>query len=383
VHVAFALPPLRPGHLGGSETNARGLLGQFARGNGPDEVTVLASKHVHEAFSEYARGPVHLHRVASYPSGPSMATRAFGMLSALVAPGLVARHVPPGIEVLHHPVTVPVPRLRVPTVITLLDLQHIGLPAHLSSAERAYRRVAYERAARRADVVITISEHSRSSLIERAGLSPERVEVVPPGIDRERFTPTQGEADLRLRERLALPGRYLVYPANLWPHKNHRRLLEALAECGDDELGLVLSGRKHGRLEALLAEARSMGLGDRVRHTGVLAPDELPVLLRGAVAMVFPSFYEDFGAPLLEAMACGCPVACSDRGSLRETAGEAALSFNPEYVLSIAEALDRIASDEVLRRRLRAAGLARAERFTWEAAAASHRAIYARAAELR
>jgi glycosyltransferase involved in cell wall biosynthesis len=284
------------------------------------------------------------------------------------------------VDVLHHPVTVPIPRLRgVPTVTTVYDVQHHELPQFFSRAERAFRRWAYDGAARSADVAITTSDYSRERLVQLAGVDPERVEVVPLGIDHERFGPSRGEADEALSQSLDLPPRYVVYPANLWPHKNHARLVEALAAVPDRELALVLTGSVYGRGGELAQLARRAGVAERVRHLGYVQPEAMPALLRGATAMAFPSLYEGFGAPPVEAMACGCPVASSLHGSLEETLGDAALGFDPTSVESIADAIVRVTSDTALRERLRAAGLERARRYSWERAAARHRSIYERA----
>jgi glycosyltransferase involved in cell wall biosynthesis len=381
VHVAFSLLTLFPGRVGGSESNVRGLLGQYVAGNGPERVTVLANAPVMDAYRDRVGGPVALHRVRSYRQGDGAATRLAAMTAAAVAPRLAARDVPAGIDVLHHPVTVPVPRLRdVPTVTTVYDLQHHELPEFFSRGERLFRRWAYDGAARSADLVLTSSEYSRERLVELAGVAPERAVAVHLGIDHERFAPTPTAADATLAERLSLPERYVVYPANLWPHKNHERLVGALAAVEDGELQLLLTGQDYGRYPALEERARRLGVGDRIRHLGYLEPEDVPALYRGATAMAFPSLYEGFGAPPLEAMACGCPVACSTRGSLAEIAGDGALTFDPESVEGIAAAIDRIVSDEGLRDSLHARGLARAATFTWESAARRHVELYERAA---
>ncbi|MGI8945909.1 MAG: glycosyltransferase family 4 protein [Thermoleophilaceae bacterium] len=377
MHVAFALLTLFPGRVGGSESNVRGLLDQFAAGNGPERLTVLASERVAAAYAGYARGPVALHPMPRYRTGSSDATRLLAMLAARPLGRFLAGGAPAGIDVLHHPVTVPTPRLPgTPTVTTVYDPQHHELPDFFSRAERAFRRWAYDGAARRADLVLTTSEYSRTRLVELAGISPERVEAVAMGIDHGRFTAAPDERDERLARRLGLPERFLVYPANLWPHKNHRRLIEALALARDRELGLVLTGQELGRAGELAELARGHGVGDRVRHLGYLEPADMPALLRRASAMVFPSLYEGFGSPPLEAMACGLPVASSTRGSLGEVIGDAALAIeDPESAESIAAAIDQVcAGGEQLARR----GAERAARYTWEAAARAHRAAYER-----
>jgi glycosyltransferase involved in cell wall biosynthesis len=360
----------------------RGLLEQFSGGNGPERVTVLANRHVAEAYRSFERGPVTLREVRSYRAGDSGVTRTAGMAAAAAAPRLAARDVPRDLDVLHHPVTVPIPRLRgVPTVTTLLDLQHHELPESFSRPELLFRRWAYDGAARRADLVVTISEHSRERIRQMDGIEPDRVEAVPLGVDRSRFHPNPAAADEALARRL--PSRFVAYPANLWPHKNHGRLVEALAAVPDKEVELVLSGQTFGRLDSLFELARSLGVARRVHHIGYLQPEEIPALLRRARALIFPSLFEGFGLPPLEAMACGCPVACSDRGSLPEVMGDAGVRFDPTSVEQMAGALMRVTWDDDLRQRLRTAGIERSLAYSWRAAAQRHTELYRRAAEMR
>jgi glycosyltransferase involved in cell wall biosynthesis len=380
MNLGYSLLTLFPGRVGGSETNVRGLLGEFAAGRGPERVTVLANRFVAAAYGEYERGPVSLHRVRSYRAGNSAATRALAMGAARALPWLAARDVPPA-DVIHYPVTVPIPRTRRPSVVTIHDIQHHDLPQFFSRAERTYRRWAYDEAARSATVVVVTSEHTRARLVELLSIPPERVEVIPHGIDAERFTPV-ADADDPVLAPLDLPERFVLYPANLWPHKNHERLVDALALQRDRDMTLVLTGQPWDRLERLMDRAARAGVAARVRHLGYIEPKALPALYRAAEGMVFPSLYEGFGAPPLEAMACGCPVAASLRGSLRELCAGAVLELDPESVESIAAAIDRILSDDGLRERLRAAGAERAAGFRWSEAARKHTAVYTRATEL-
>ena len=370
MHVGFALLTLFPGRVGGSEANVRGLLGEFAAGHGPEQVTVLANRHVAAAYGP--KGPVRLHQVRSYRPGDSRLTRSLAMASALALPRLAARDVPAGLDVVHYPVTVPIPRTRAPSVVTLLDVQHHDMPAFFGRAEAAFRRRAYDGAARRATVVVTISNFSRDRIVEALGIEPDRVEVVPLGIDHSRFAP-EGEAT-----PLDLPRRFLLYPANLWPHKNHDRLLEGLALTADVQL--VLSGQAYGRLDALMAKARGLGVSQRVRHLGHVPHDALPSLYRAATGLVFPSLYEGFGAPPLEAMASGTPVAVAAVAALPEVAGDAAVTFDPRSPRAIADAMEQLWTADELRATLRSKGLERARTFSWRAAAERHRAIYERAA---
>ena len=231
MHVGFALLTLFPGRVGGSETNVRGLLGEYAVGNGPERVTILANRHVAAAYEP--AGSVGLHAVHSYRAGNGMLTRALAMSTALAFPRRAGRDVPSDLDLIHFPVTVPIPHTELPTVVTLLDVQHHDLPGFFSRAEAAFRRRAYDHAARDADVVVTISEFSKGRIVEALGISPERVAVVHLGVDHDRFTPDGPEP------QLDLPERFLLYPANHWPHKNHQRLIAALARAPGVQLLLT------------------------------------------------------------------------------------------------------------------------------------------------
>jgi glycosyltransferase involved in cell wall biosynthesis len=363
VHIALSLLTLFPGRVGGSESNVRGLLGEFADGRGPQRVTVLANRHVMGPYAGYARGPVTLRHVRAYRPGDRRLTRFAAMNAGRALPVLDGRE----FDLVHYPVTVPVPRVRgAPRVVSLLDVQHHELPQLFSPLERRLRAWAYDAAARDADLVLTISEHARAGIVDRIGVDPAQVRSIPLGVDHARFSadgPGPGPG-------LGLPTRYLLYPANMWPHKNHTRLLDAFAALEDLELWLVLTGQTYGR-EHLLAGR------ERVRHLGHVAPDELADLYRGATAVVFPSLFEGFGLPPLEAMACGVPVAASDRGALAEVCGDAALLFDPEDDEAMAGAMRRVTNDATLRARLRERGLEHAAGFTWEAAARDHVEAYA------
>ena len=349
MHVGLSLLTLFPGRVGGSETNVRGLLAAFAAGPAPERLTVLGNRHVGET---YAGWPVR--QVPSYRPGKAALTRFAAMNFGRIYPEIDGRE----FDLVHYPVTVPVPAIEgIPRVVTLLDVQHHELPHMFSWAERRFRRWAYDGAARDAELVITISEHAKAGIVKHVGVPAERIVVIGLGVDHERFTP-EGPR----REDL---GDYVLYPANLWPHKNHDRLLAAWRDV-DPGLTLVLTGQAYGRTIE----------HDRVRVLGHVPHEELPALYRGARAVVFPSLFEGFGVPVLEAMACGTPVAASDRGALGEVAGDAALRFDPEDPGAIARAIGRVTGDDALRGALRGAGLRRAADFTWRRSAEAHLRAY-------
>jgi glycosyltransferase involved in cell wall biosynthesis len=278
------------------------------------------------------------------------------MARTTLYPAAVRRQLGLGrLDALHYPLTVMVPSVpRPPAVTTVHDVLHVVYPRLFSRPELVYRRLAYGRLARSSRLVIAPSEHSKELLAERVGVPSDRIRVIAHGVDRSRFSPGP-----EAREA------FLFYPADFYPHKNHSRLLEAFALVRRErpELRLVLAGGGLDRLPgAPGVEARSR-----------ISADELVELYRTAAALVFPSFHETFGLPPLEAMACGCPVACSSAGSLPEVCGDAARLFDPSAPEEIAAAIVSVvtAPDEHIAR-----GLDRAGRFSWESSAHAHEAVY-------
>jgi glycosyltransferase involved in cell wall biosynthesis len=352
MRVGLSLLTLVPGISGGSETYARELCRALAR-VGTHRYDVLAP-----TLAPESGGGLETVVATGYPASTTIPGRLRAMAGASMRPGALARRLA-GADVVHYPLTVPVPPVDRPTILTLLDVQHLDLPALFPRGERVFRRLAYDRAARKASRVVVISEWTRERVVERLELDPVRVHAIHLAVDHERFFP---DPDVP-REP------FLLYPARPWPHKNHARLFEAFAALREarPELRLMLTGVGHDPVR----------LPDGVDARGGVPTDELVSLYRRAAAVVFPSLYEGFGLPPLEALACGCPVASSRAGSLPEVLGDAAVLFEPEDPSSIAagvhEALDR--AEELSR-----LGPQRAAAFTWEATARAHDAVYALAA---
>jgi glycosyltransferase involved in cell wall biosynthesis len=349
--VGISLLTLVPQLSGGSETYARELIRALAR-VGQLEYRVFAPSIAPNAVDGLPGTTVE-----SYRASRTTAGRLRAMALASSHPGPVRRELgPAGLSALHFPLTLVIPRgTGVPVATSILDLQHELFPQFFSRAERAYRRVAYRAAVRESLLVIAISEHVKETIVERLGVPPERVRAIHLGIDLDRLRPADEPREP-----------FLLYPANGWPHKNHGRLLEAFALLRKEraELRLVLTG---SGLEQLPA-------GDGVEIRGHVSGDELVRLYGTASALVFPSLYEGFGLPPLEAMACGCPVAASDAGALPEVLGDAAAFFDPTEPEAIAAAAREVLADPS---RFADRGLARAREFTWDECARQHDDVYA------
>lgn len=351
-HVVLPLLTFVPGGMGGSETYVRAVVERL--GSRDDlQVTCLLpanaaglSPHVREITERRS-------------SRPESGARVAAMVRAL-RPSRRARDAVRDADVVHHPFTVPVPFPSGPArVITLLDVQHHDLPTMFSGAERAFRRYAYDGAARSADRVITLSEFCRDRIVARLGIERSRVVVAHLGVDPSAFVRNDGPRD-----------RFILYPARDWPHKNHQRLIAAMALARRELPGLrlVLTG----------GDQASYGvLPDWLEHRGQVSSADLRALYHQASAMVFPSLYEGFGLPPLEAMASGCPVAAAAAGSLPEVCGDAAVMFDPLDVVAIARGIVEAVSG---RERLVPLGLEQVQRFTWDSCADVHARVYASAA---
>lgn len=337
-----------PDGMGGSETYARELARELELRENVD-VGVVVPVNASGIFD--VRDEIIVDSVRARSS-------IFGRLRALAATIIHSRGIRARMEadVVHFPFTISLPRpRRSARVITVLDVQHRDLPELFSLPERVFRHFLYDRAARKANLVVTISEFAREGIIKHLGVDANRVVAIPLGVSRENFTPNLGARQA-----------FVLYPARGWKHKNHALLIEAMSRVRDENPGmrLVLTG---GGLDALGT------VPDWVDVRGVVPRDELAELYRKAAVLAFPSRYEGFGLPTLEAMASGCPVAAANAGSLPEVCGNAAVYFDPDSIADIArgilEAIDR--SFELV-----PAGLARVTEFTWARCADEHIEAY-------
>jgi glycosyltransferase involved in cell wall biosynthesis len=258
-----------------------------------------------------------------------------------------------------------------PFVFAIHDLSHIHCPENSSPLIRLYYATVLKRACRRAASILTISEFTRTQIVEWSGVPPEKVYNVSCGVD-----PTyRPEGD-----SYGLPFPYLLCVTNRKRHKNEFRVVEAFARSGlAAEILLVFTGNSTADLAGCIERHH---VTSRVHFTGLVPEAKLPSLYRGAEALIFPSLYEGFGLPLVEAMACGTPVLTSNITAMPETAGDAALLVDPTSVEQIAEAMGQIISDTFLRQQLREKGLARAAQFPWTKTSAMANGILTRPTSL-
>ncbi|MFB3907598.1 MAG: glycosyltransferase family 4 protein [Candidatus Eisenbacteria bacterium] len=331
------------------------------------------------------------------PGGANVVTRDLGrpvgrragnlLFEQVLLPRAIVRD---GCDLLWSPVFVlPLWKDR-PHVVTMHDVIPLVFAREATLARRAVYHTLLRVSARRADLVLTVSQASARDLESRLAVPRERIEAIPNGCEPI-FRPLGAHEEPALQHclrDLGIRRPYFLSTAGLLPRKNAHGILEAFARAFGagsraPAPSLVLTGRigagGNGEyVEELRRRSRMHGIEERVRFPGFLSREQIRLLYGGALASVDASFYEGFGFPVLESMACGCPVLGSNASSLPEVGGEALLRFDPASIEEIAAALERIAGDAGLRRSMTAAGLARAGRFEWEESARAVAAAFAR-----
>jgi glycosyltransferase involved in cell wall biosynthesis len=291
-----------------------------------------------------------------------------------------------GVTLFHAPHYVLPPLVMCKSVVTIHDCIHLMFPQYLPNRlSHAYARLSIALAARRANRVLTVSESSKRDILRFVDVPPEKINVIYNSYD-ERFGVEPKEEDtVRVRERYQLHDPFVLYAGNVKPHKNLERLIEAfhlVRNRGLDRLKLVLIGDEISKYTALRRAVHRHQLHQYVRFLGYLPGETLAVMYRLAGVFVFPSLYEGFGLPPLEAMASGTPVVTSNVSSLPEVAGNAALLVDPYDTISIADGIHRVLTDDGLNADLRRLGLARAKQFSWETSVRRVREIYGQVGEL-
>lgn len=394
--VSIDLTPLLPGgDNGGAKLVARALVEQFSRLAPSTHFTLLTSAASHAELADLdahnvqrtcvdadvtphvpERGALGSARLAARTlvdtllpaSARGQVKDGVWRLFKRYQRGRVARALPTDLHFC--PFTAPLffdP--AVPLVSLVHDLQYLEYPAFFAPDQRAGRHEHFVQACQRARRLICVSDFVRQTVLANSRLPPRRVQTIHSTVlHATREMPDAAVVADRVLERLGLAGRrYLLYPANVWPHKNHRRLLEGFAgylrACPDSDLALVCTGAPGPAADALVDFARGQVPADRFAFAGYLPEPEFAALLRASRAVIFPSLYEGFGLPVLEAMACQRPVLCSNVTSLPEIAGDAALLFDPRQPAAIGAAIGQLEGEPELEAQLVARGQARVRAF--------------------
>jgi glycosyltransferase involved in cell wall biosynthesis len=279
-----------------------------------------------------------------------------------------------------------VPWTPCPSIGTVHDFAALHVAGKYDPARHFYIRQILPALVRRLTGVIAVSESGKADILEHTGVDEGRVFVIPNGVDLDKFCPQDPEESRsRVRRELGVSHPYLLYVSRLeHPGKNHVRLIQAFAHLKRDRAiphQLVLAGPDWTRADAVHEAVALSGVANDIRTPGYVAGDLLPSLYAAADLLVFPSLYEGFGLPILEAMACGTPVACSNISSMPEIGGEAAAYFDPIDIESMSEAIWRHLDDSQLRERRRILGLERSRRFTWKRCAERTMSVLVEAAK--
>ena len=266
---------------------------------------------------------------------------------------------------------------KIPTIVTVYDLSFVHFPDTFPALQRLYLHSQTARSVRSARRVITISEASRQDLHDFFEIPLDKIDVVLPGVDQV-FRSVPADQVNAFREKQGITGRFILHVGTLQPRKNVPVLLEAFSLSRAKGTVLVLAGAKGWQYDEIFAMIKDLGLERRVHFTGYVADQELPLWYNAADALVFPSIYEGFGMPVLEAMACGTPVIAARTSSIPEAGGEAALYFEPQDAAALARHIDSVLDDDRLAKHMQQSGLEQAQKFSWEQAGIETSQVYAR-----
>ena len=264
-----------------------------------------------------------------------------------------------------------------PAVITVYDLSFLHFPDRFPVLQRLYLSSQTRRSCRQARRIITISQSSRQDVHHFFGVPLAQIDVVIPGVESVyRPLPKAEIAAFKANQRL---DRFMLHVGTLQPRKNIPILLEALARLDNSTVKLVLVGGKGWLYDEIFQQVQTLGLTDRVIFTGYVPDDDLPLWYNAAELLLFPSVYEGFGLPVVEAMACGTPVIAANRSSIPEAVGEAGLLFAPNDVETLVSHVTAVLTNSTLQNKLREQGLTHAQTFSWERAGQETANVYRRA----
>lgn len=379
--IALNAVALKPGRMGGVETYFRNLVSSLQDVDTSNDYYLICSKRHVNSF--HLSNP-HFKPLPCSFSKPSPLWYLRAAIRHVTSVDILRPFMNRlDVDIIHHPFSILQPlNHTIPSVLTFHDMQHEYFPEHFSAYALNARRKLWQPSAEKATRIIAISEHAKVGLIERYGIDPGKIDVVYNGYDTQ-FRVIENNMQLEaVRSRYGLHKPFMYFPAATWPHKNHLKLLATLKimkERYSFDGQLVLSGIAKQSNNVVLEEITGLGLEEDVIVLGYLADEDLPLLYNLAHLMVFPSLHEGFGIPLIESMACGCPVACSNVSSIPEVVGDAALTFDPFSLEDMAEKIWSLWNNDSLRLDLKTKGLDRVSLFNCETMARQTMNVYRKA----
>ena len=278
------------------------------------------------------------------------------------------------------------PGVKGKKVVIVHDMAYKVCPETVRHKTKNWLRLTLKNSCRRADAIVTVSESSKKDIIKFLGVKADKITVMPNGVDLTCFKCDLSSVNLqRVKDKYRLKKSYFLYLGTLEPRKNIERIIGAYKLLNDQYATidteipqLVIAGGKGWLYDTVFEKVQMSGLVEKIIFPGYVEQNEIPLLMGGARAFIFPSLYEGFGMPLLEAMACGTPVITSNVSSLPEVAGDAAFFVNPYKEEEICNAMHQIMTDNKLYEQLRAKGIVRAQKYTWEKSAAILHELYQR-----
>jgi glycosyltransferase involved in cell wall biosynthesis len=374
---------LRPGKVGGTEVYLRNLIAALAQGDQENEYLVLCNA---ESFHSLRMPRSNFQNtLVTIPSRPLLqlpkrvvrkvknVLRGRRPLTGFQGDLLAEKLDSLGLDLIHHPFSVIYPlSTSTPAVLTFWDMQHEFFPQFFSDSVLTWRKGNYEPSVELARRIIVSSHFTEATLTAQYGVPPGKITTIYFGVGPEFQQPIGLGQIAELRAKYGLSDRLVFYPAAIYPHKNHIRLLHAFKRLCDrlgTDMQLVLTGAEMTGEAALRQTIQELGLERQVKRLGYVPASELPALYAAASLMVFPSLFEGYGIPLIEAMTVGCPIACSNASAIPELVGDAALLFDSLDVEAIASAMFRLLKEKDLVDDLTARGRRQSAKFSWRVAA--------------
>jgi glycosyltransferase involved in cell wall biosynthesis len=356
MRIGFNITDLIPGKIGGMESYMRTLIHYSPLLFPNDEFYIFVKKEVWETFSSEDQAKV----IAIF-----ITWNTREQLSEKLQNEIINNSIDLWLSTL---LILDPLDIKMPKAFTIPDMQHEYYPEFFTKEILEWRRKNYKLSADTADIIFTISEDSKKDIIKFLKVDPKKVIVTyldaPPWF----YNKLQLKQVSNVKIKYKLPEKYIFYPANTWQHKNHIRLFEALKILKDKGLNinLVLTGYSSDSDHNVRKAINQMGLKKNINHLGYVKREDMPYIYRNATMLVFPSLFEGFGIPVLEAMRSECPVVCSGRTSIPEIGGDSVLYFNSKNSNDIAEKIKTVYEDKCLRVELAKKGIKQAEKFSYE-----------------